>query len=113
MFDRARFSRDELAILPTIERSARLRELETRINSTLVGAGTLGEFQERLYRVIEDQLVGQLGHWLGRWDYDSEVEYWGGRSYMDPTVPNELLLRSEFPFGVRLSWGAFEFQPWE
>jgi hypothetical protein len=113
MLDSTRFSRDILAALPASERSDRLRELEAAANAMLAGAVTLAGFQERLYRLIEDELVDRLGHWLCRWEYDSEVEYWGGRSYMDSTIPDELLLRSQFPYGLRLSWGVFEFQPWE
>jgi hypothetical protein len=112
MLDAKRFSRDALAALPPGERPVRLRELEDAVNAGLTGATTLGEFQRRLYSLIEDELEGRLGHWLGRWDYDSEVEYWGGKSYTDPSIGDELLLRSEYPFGVRLNWAEFEFRPW-
>ena len=98
---------------PASERTARLRELEAAVNIALADSANLPEFQERLYRVIEDWLADQLGHQLGRWEYDSQVEYWGGQSYMDPSIPDELVLRSEYPHGVRLNWGVFEFAPWE
>lgn len=112
VLDASRFSRDVLIALSAEVRSTRLAEMEATASAELVGAATLSEFQERLYRLIEDELVGRLGYWLGRWDYDCEVEYWGGKSYMDQTVPNELLLRSEYPFGVRLNWGEFAFRAW-
>jgi hypothetical protein len=112
MFDPVRYSRDVLAALPDGDRRQRLRELETEVNRFLAGSPTLAEFQDRLYRVIEVELVQRLGHFLGPWEYDCEAEYWGGSSYMDPGVPDELLLRSEFPHGVRLSWGEFVFEPW-
>ena len=37
-----------------------------------------------------------------------EIEIWGGRSYMDRSVEDELLLRSEFPHGIRLAWRDYE-----
>jgi hypothetical protein len=111
MLDATRFSRDILAALPPRVRSARLAEMEAVASAELAGTATLAEFQERLYQLIEGELVGHLGHWLGRWEYDCEVEYWGGKSYMDPSLPNELLLRSEYPFGVRFNWGEFTFRP--
>jgi len=112
LLDPKRFSRDVLAPLPADVRSARVAELEAAANAELAGTATLGEFQERLYRLIENELEGRLGHWLGRWEYDCEVEYWGGKSYLDPTLPAELLLRSQYPFGVRLNWGECSFRPW-
>jgi len=112
VLDPKRFSREVIAALSPEVRSARLRELEVAASARLAGAATLAEYQERLYRLIDDELVGRLGHWLGRWEYDCEVEYWGGRSYMDPSIPDELLLRSEYPFGVRLNWAEFAFRPW-
>ena len=112
MLDASRFSRDVLAAQPVEVRSTRLAEMEAAASAELAGTATLAEFQERLYRLIEDELVSRLGHWLGRWEYDCEVEYWGGKSYMDPSVSDELLLRSEYPFGVRLNWGEFAFRPW-
>jgi hypothetical protein len=113
MLDPIMFSRDSLAALAPDERAIRLHELEMVANAMLSGAATLAEFQERLYRLIEDELINRLGHLLGSWEYDCEIEYWGGRSYMDASIPDELLLRSEYPFGVRLNWGKFEFPPWE
>ena len=112
MLDPKQFSRDALMALTPDERTDRLREFEASANPMLTGAATLAEFQERLYRLIDDELINRLGHWLGRWEYDCEVEYWGGQSYMDASIPDELLLRSEYPYGVRLNWGVFEFQPW-
>jgi hypothetical protein len=112
MLDPTRFSRSVFAVLPAGDRATRLGELEAAANAELAGAATLAEFQERLYRLIEDELVARLGHGLGRWEYDGEVEYWGGPSYLDPAIPDELLLRSEFPHGVRFSWGVFEFAAW-
>lgn len=112
MIDSIRFSRDVFASLSDDERTARLSELETALNAMFANATTLQEFQSILYRMIDDVLVRQLGHWLGPWEYDCEVEYWGGKSYMDKTIPDELLLRSEYPHGIRLSWGEFKFKPW-
>lgn len=109
VLDASRFSRDVLAALPAEVRSVRLAEMEAAASKELAGAATLAEFQARLYRLIKDELVGHLGHWLGPWEYDCEVEYWGGKSYMDSSLPDELLLRSEYPFGVRLNWGEFVF----
>ena len=112
MLDSKRFTRDVLVSLSEEERSARLRELEASINMEMAGVSSLQEFQDKLYRVIDDVLIHDLRHWLGRWEYDCEVEYWGGKSYMDSTIPDELLLRSEYPHGIRLSWSKFEFEPW-
>lgn len=110
MLDATRFSRDVLAALPAEMRVARLVEMGAAASADLAGMVTLGEFQERLYWLIEDDLEGRLGYWLGRWEYDCEVEYWGGKSYMDPSVPDELLLRSEYPFGVQFNWGEFAWK---
>jgi hypothetical protein len=112
ILDPTKFSRDVLAALAPDERAVSLRELEVAANAMLSGAATLAEFQERLYRLIEDELINRLGHWLGPWEYDCEVEYWGGRSYIESSMPDELLLRSEYPHGVRLNWGDFQFRPW-
>jgi hypothetical protein len=112
MLDPERFSRNVLASLSTAERRDRLSELEQTLNQKLAGAATLAEFQERLYQLIDGELIGRLGYSLGRWEYDCEVECWGGPSYMDSSLSDELLLRSEFPHGVRLAWGEFEFLPW-
>jgi hypothetical protein len=112
MLDPQKFAKGVLATMTPEERVVRVRELETCANTMLNGAATLAEFQERLYHLIEEELVDRLGHWLGRWEYDCEVEYWGGQSYMDSSIPDELLLRSEYPHGVRLSWGEYEFEPW-
>jgi hypothetical protein len=100
------YSRDVLVAVDSNERNSRLRLLEAIVNPTLQSASDLAEFQRRLYRVIER--LEFLGHWLGRWEYDSEIEIWGSRSYMDPTLEDELLLRSEFPRGVRLAWKNYE-----
>ncbi len=112
MFDIGLFSRDVVVALPAELRSARLAELEGALNAELAGAASLAEFQERLYSLIEVELNDRLAYWLGPWDYDCEVEYWGGKSYMDPSLSDELLLRSEYPFGVRLNWGEYAFRPW-
>ena len=101
-----RFSRDALAALSEIERDIRLRELETLANRELQSHHTLPDFQQHLYAVIEQ--LSALGHFLGRWEYDSEIEIWGGKSYMDQTVEDELMLRSEFPHGIRLAWRDYE-----
>ena len=101
-----RFSRDVMAALPDAERSGRLRELEALVNPELRSRHALSAFQESLYSVI-DQLSA-VGHFLGRWDYDSEIEYWGGKSYMDSSIEDELLLRSEFPHGIRLAWRDYD-----
>ena len=39
---------------------------------------------------------------------DSEIEIWGGKRYMDQATEDELLLRSEFPHGIRLAWKDYE-----
>jgi hypothetical protein len=96
------FSRDTLAALPKSERDLRLRELESLANRKLQSYQTLPDFQQQLYSIIDE--LSAMGHFLGRWDYDAEIEIWGGRSYMDPSVEDELLLRSEFPHGIRLTW---------
>jgi len=101
-----RFSRDLLAALPESERNVRLGELEMLANAELRRHQTLRDFQQELYDFIE-QLTA-IGHFLGRWEYDCEVEIWGGRSYMDSSAEDELLLRSEFPNGVRLAWKDYE-----
>ena len=96
------FSRDTLAALSESERDVRLRELEALANQKLRTQRTLRDFQRELYAFIEQ--LGSIGHFLGPWDYDCEIEYWGGKSYMDRTLEDELLLRSEFPQGIRLAW---------
>ena len=106
--DAERYSRDVLADLSAGARVDRLREMEAAINAALAGSASLREFQDRLYGLIDD-LHRRLGHFLGRWDYDGEVEVWGGRRYMDPSAPNELLLKSTYPRGVELRWGEYDF----
>jgi|SRR5688572_320587 len=101
-----KFSRDAMAALSEADRDGRLRELESIVNPTLQSHQTLASFQQALYATIE-QLTA-LGHFLGRWDYDSEIEYWGGRSYMDQAIEDELLLRSEFPHGIRFAWRDYD-----
>ena len=106
VLDPQRFSRDVLAALARDKRNACLRHLEAIVNPTLQPAPNLAEFQRRLYLLIER--LESLGHLLGRWDYDSEIEIWGGPSYMDPTLEDELLLRSEFQRGIRLAWKNYD-----
>lgn len=101
-----KFARDTMAALSESDRSERVRELEEFLNPHLKCHASLSEFQNELYALI-DQL-NTLGHYLGRWEYDCEVEYWGGKSYVDQTIDDELLLRSEYPHGLRLVWGDFE-----
>jgi hypothetical protein len=100
------FSRDVLAALSDAERNGRLRELETLANNELKKHTTLPAFQQRLYGIIEQ--LSAIGHFLGRWEYDSEIEIWGGKSYVDASIEDELLLRSEFPRGLRLAWRNYE-----
>lgn len=101
-----RYSRDVLASLSESERKERLRELEALINPAFQSQSTLAAFQESLYAFINQ--LEAIGHFLGRWEYDSEIEYWGGKSYLDPTMEDELLLRSEFGQGVRLAWNEYD-----
>ena len=103
--DSEKFSRSTLAALSESDRSRRLRELEVSVNDELSLKKTLLEFQRHLYFFVEKLCT--IGHFLGRWDYDSEIEYWGGRSYMNPEFEDELLLRSKFRCGVRLAWKNF------
>jgi hypothetical protein len=100
------FSRDTLAALAEAERNRRLCELESLVNRDLQSRRTLADFQQRLSAIIDE--LSALGHFLGRWEYDGEIEIWGGKSYMDPSVEDELLLRSEFPHGIRLAWRDYE-----
>jgi hypothetical protein len=106
--DADRFSRDVLALLSNAEREEQLRAMEGMLNARLAGTASLGEFQDRLYVLIDD-LNGRLGHSLFRWDYNCEIEYWGGMSYMDSAIPDELLLKSTYPLGVELRWGDSYF----
>jgi hypothetical protein len=101
-----RFSRDVLASLPDIDREQRLQELELFVNPALRSQRTLSEFQEQLYVIIKQ--LESIGHSLGRWEHDCEVEYWGGKSYMDKSVQDELLLRAEYLHGIRLAWRNYE-----
>ena len=101
-----RFSRDVLASLSDSERDRRLLELESVVNQELRAHGNLPQFQEHLYDIVEQ--LSRMGHFLGRWEYDSEIEVWGGKSYMDRSVEDELLLRSEFPVGVRFAWRDYQ-----
>jgi hypothetical protein len=96
------FSRDTLAALSEAERNYRLRELEMLANRELQSHRMLPDFQQQLYAIIDE--LSALGHFLGRWEYDCQIELWGGKSYMDQSVEDELLLRSEFPYGIRLAW---------
>lgn len=100
------FSRDTLAALSESKRDSRLREFEALADRELQTHRTLPDFQQHLYAIIEQ--LSTLGHFLGRWEYDSEIEVWGGKSYMDESVEDELLLRSEFPNGIRLAWRDYE-----
>ena len=101
-----KFSHDVVVALSDTDREGRLRELESFVNPRLQAHRTLADFQRELYAIIEQ--LNALGHFLGRWDYDSEIEYWGGRSYMDQSIKDELLLRSEFRHGIRLAWGDYD-----
>ena len=101
-----RFSLAVVSALPASERSGRITELQGLLNQVLGGAQTLERYQTVLYGLIEQ--LSSLGFHLGRWDYDSEVEIWGGPSYMDTKAEDDLLLRSEFPKGVTLAWKNFE-----
>ena len=106
MFDVTRYSRDALAALSAAERRGRLLEMEERVNVDLTAAAsTLSEYQTLLYQIIEEVLVKQLGYSLVRWEYESEIELWGGMSYRDRSITDGLILRSEFPRGVALHWG--------
>ena len=106
-----RFAKDELSGLPEKDREDRLRELEGLLNRELAGSADLPSFQDRLYRLIEDLCA--LGFSLGPWEYDCEVEIWGGPSYMTPSAEDDLLLRSKYPSGVALAWKDFELLPKE
>ena len=103
-----KYSRAAISGLNESARRARLRELEDLINLELRARSTLSEFQEVLYAIISELEI--VGHFLGRWDYDydCEVEIWGGKSYMDPAIADELMLRSEFPKGVRFAWNDYD-----
>ena|ERR1051326_9482080 len=96
------FSPDTVAALSESERDLRLRGLEALANRELQAHRTLPDFQHQLHAII-DQLSG-LGHFLERREYNSESEIWGGKSYLHASVEDELLLRSEFPHGIRLAW---------
>lgn len=91
-----------MSTLPDEQRRAYLRGLEAIISAHLAESASLEEWQTRLYKVIEE--LNGRGFLLGRWDYDSEIETWGGPSYMDAEKEDDLLLRSEYPKGVRLAW---------
>ena len=103
--DPARYSRDVISPLPPDERNLRLREIELAVNSVLSGQTELAAFQKSLYSIIEQVLCERLGYVLGRWEYDCEIEFWGGPSYMDQSLPDELILKSESPNGIMLNWG--------
>lgn len=98
-----------LSSLSAEERECRIQELEGLLNQELAGSAGLADFQGKLYRLIED--LSALGFSLGRWEYDCEVEIWGGPSYMNPSVEDDLLLRSKYPTGVALAWKDFELLP--
>lgn len=91
------------------ERTVRLDELALACNQILDGFDSLLAYQEKLYDLIQNELSNHLGHYLGPWEYDSEIEYWGGKSYMDSSIDDELLLKSQFPDGIELSWGDFKW----
>src|SRR5262245_56845355 len=110
MLDATRFAVDVFRELTADARRQRLNELESAVNEQLSRCATLGEFQKRLYAIVDE--LNTLGHFLGRWEYDCEIEYFGGRSYLDRSIPDELLLKSEYPHGVRLNWGEFAFEDW-
>ena len=100
--DATMFSRDAMKVLPATVLHERLRELEALLNDELGGATTLEDFQQRLYALIDS--LAKMGHKLWSWDYNCEVELWGG-DYMDPSTPDELILKSTYPSGVQLRWG--------
>ena len=100
------FHREIIECLPDDQRQFRLRELESYLNDRLSGSADLKEWQTRLYELID--ALNDCGYFLGPWDYDSEIEIWGGPSYMDPKKEDDLLLRSEFPRGVKLAWKEFD-----
>lgn len=101
-----KFSRAAISILNESQRIARLGELEDLVNLELRSKLTLSEFQQSLYAIISE--LETIGHFLGRWDYDSEIEIWGGKSYMDLSIADDLMLRSEFPQGVRFAWNDYD-----
>lgn len=107
--DPDRHSRGVISKLPLDDRNTRLREIERAVNSVLSGMADLATFQESLYSIIEQVFCERLGYVLGRWEYDCEIEFWGGPSYMDHSLPDELILKSEFRNGITLKWGNFEF----
>ena len=92
--------------LSTEQREIRIRELGSLLNSRMEGIENLDEWQTCLYEIIGD--LNDCGYSLGPWDYDSEIEIWGGPSYMDQTKEDDLLLRSEFPYGLKLSWKEYD-----
>ena len=101
-----RFSLAVVSALPASERSKRIAELQRLLNQAFDVSRTLRDYQSVLYELTAE--LTSLGFHLGRWDYDSEVEIWGGPSYMNPKAEDDLLLRSEFPKGVTLAWKNFE-----
>ncbi len=100
------FTCEMMASLSPDQRNARLRELEACLNSQLAGSADLREWQDRLYALIEE--LNQRGFFLGPWDYNCEIEIWGGPSYMDPAKEDDLLLKSVFPKGVMLAWKDYD-----
>ncbi len=89
------FNFEIVSRLPEAERDRKLTAVEALINRELAGAASLGEYQRRLYALTDE--LNELGFFLGRWDYDSEVEIWGDRatwmrprktiSCSDPSTP--------------------------
>ena len=100
------FNFEIVSRLPEAERDRKLTALEALLNLELEGAPSLQEYQRRLYALTDE--LNELGFFLGRWDYDSEVEIWGGPSYMDASQEDDLLLRSEYPKGVKLAWKDYD-----
>ncbi len=100
------FNFETISRLPEAERDRKLTALEALLNLELAGAGSLAEYQRQLYSLTDE--LNELGFFLGRWDYDSEVEIWGGPSYMDASQEDDLLLRSEYPKGVKLAWKDYD-----
>lgn len=100
-------SKKEIEKLTAAELKKALNKLETELNEGLSECKSLKDYQEKLYSKIK--ILENLGYNIGRWDYDSEKETWGGPSYMDKNKEDELVLKSWFKEGIRIDYNNFNF----
>jgi Mn-containing catalase len=102
-------SKKEIGKLKGVVLKQALNKLENELNQGLSNCKSLKDYQEMLYAKIK--MLENSGYNIGRWDYDSEKEIWGGPSYMDKSKEDELVLKSWFKKGIKIDYNNFYFWP--